>query len=89
MSATNIRPSSAGYSSSPDSPEKRLRELETLWSAINRITAIIEFTPEGIILDANDNFLKTVGYSREQVKGQHHRIFCKPEYAQSSAYQNF
>jgi methyl-accepting chemotaxis protein len=67
----------------------RLKELETLWGAINRTTAIIEFTPDGVILDANDNFLKTVGYSREQLKGQHHRILCKPEYAQSAAYQNF
>jgi methyl-accepting chemotaxis protein len=67
----------------------RLKELETLWGAINRTTAIIEFTPDGVIFDANDNFLKTVGYSREQLKGQHHRILCKPEYAQSPAYQNF
>ncbi len=72
-----------------EADSKRLSELETLWDAINRTTAIIEFTPEGVILDANDNFLKAVGYTLDQVKGQHHRIFCKPEYAQSGAYQNF
>lgn len=87
MISENLRQTS----SQPDSDllEKRVLELETLWAAINRTTGIISFTPDGVILDANENFLKTVGYSIEQLKGQHHRILCKSEYAQSSAYQNF
>ena len=89
MTSVNFRTSSDEATSSPSSPEMRIKELETLWRAINRTTAIIEFTPDGVILDANENFQKTVGYSLEQLKGQHHRILCKPEYAQSAAYQNF
>lgn len=89
MSSVTIRQSSPEADSSSETLQKRLLELETLWGAINRTTAIIKFTPEGVILDLNDNFLKTVGYSSEQLKGQHHRILCKPEYAQSADYQNF
>ncbi|MDT8371796.1 MAG: PAS domain-containing methyl-accepting chemotaxis protein [Gammaproteobacteria bacterium] len=50
--------------------------LEAAFSAINRSMAVIEFTPDGQILDANDNFLAVMGYSRNDVLGKHHRIFC-------------
>jgi len=62
-------------------------EANALLNAINRSMAVISFTPDGTILDANPNFLKTVGYSKEEVVGRHHRIFCeaeevaKPDYA--------
>ncbi|MFC0267399.1 methyl-accepting chemotaxis protein [Kushneria aurantia] len=48
-------------------------------AAIDRAQAVIEFTPEGIILDANQNFLATMGYELDDIRGQHHRIFCDPE----------
>ncbi len=50
---------------------------------------MIEFDLEGHILDANDNFLALVGYSRSEVVGQHHRMFVTPEDAKSAAYQEF
>ncbi|GAA1643766.1 PAS domain-containing protein [Actinoplanes couchii] len=57
--------------------------------AISRSQAVIEFDLDGNILDANDNFLNTVGYTRDQVVGRHHRMFVTEEDAQSSAYQKF
>ena len=57
--------------------------------AVSRTTAVIEFTPEGIILDANENFCTTTGYALEEIKGKHHRIFCEPGYAQGEEYQGF
>lgn len=57
--------------------------------AISRAQAVIEFTPTGEILTANENFLATVGYSLSEVQGKHHRIFCEPEYANSQEYQSF
>jgi methyl-accepting chemotaxis protein len=48
--------------------------------AINRSLATIEFTPQGDIIQANQNFLSTVGYSLEEVKGKHHRIFCEDKF---------
>lgn len=49
---------------------------EALVEALGQSMAVIEFTPEGVVLDANPNFLAATGYEREQVLGQHHRLFC-------------
>lgn len=57
--------------------------------ALGRSLAVIHFSPEGVILSANDNFLNAMGYRREEVIGQHHRIFCEPTYAQSAEYKEF
>lgn len=57
--------------------------------ALGRSHAVIHFTPEGIIVDANKNFLGAVGYTLDEIKGQHHRMFCDPAYAQSEDYKNF
>jgi len=57
--------------------------------ALHRAQAIIEFSPDGIILDANENFLRTVGYERRDIVGKHHRIFVRPEERESEAYRQF
>lgn len=57
--------------------------------AISRTMAVIEFTPDGTILDANENFCAAAGYPLEEIKGKHHRIFCDPAYTASSEYQAF
>ncbi|MDN3612476.1 methyl-accepting chemotaxis protein [Vibrio ostreicida] len=44
--------------------------------------AVIEFHPDGTIIDANNNFLGALGYTLEQVKHQHHRMFCFDEFYQ-------
>lgn len=64
-------------------------ELENRFEAVNRSMAIIEFTPEGIILSANHNFIQTMGYSEKEIIGQHHRIFCSDELRKSTAYADF
>ncbi len=57
--------------------------------AISRSQAVIEFDLDGNILTANDNFLNTVGYRLDEIKGQHHRIFVNNTYAESAEYQKF
>ena len=57
--------------------------------AISRSQAVIEFTPQGEILTANDNFCNTLNYSLSDIVGKHHRLFCEPAYAASSEYANF
>ena len=49
-------------------------------AALSKAQAVIEFTPDGTILDANDNFLKTMDCRLDDLKTKHHRIFCTPEY---------
>lgn len=58
-------------------------------NAINRVQAVIHFNLDGTILDANENFLKTMGYSLDEIRGKHHSMFADPAYAQSPAYKTF
>ena len=57
--------------------------------ALNRSQAIIEFTPDGTILDANENFLQTLGYSLSEIQGRHHAMFVRPEERESQSYKQF
>ncbi|WP_462157030.1 methyl-accepting chemotaxis protein [Pseudoalteromonas sp. GB56] len=64
-------------------------ELEGQVDAIGRSQAVIEFDLSGNILTANDNFLQTMGYQLNEIKGQHHRMFVTPEFAASAEYSDF
>lgn len=57
--------------------------------ALDRSQAVISFTLDGTILEANDNFLNAMGYTLAEVKGQHHRMFVEQTYAQSASYRDF
>lgn len=74
-----------------DVTEQKLKttDLEGKLKAIGKSQAAIEFDLEGFVLDANENFLNTVGYTMEEIRGQHHRIFCDPAYASSADYRKF
>ena len=62
---------------------------KALVQAIERSMAVIEFSVDGTVQRANDNFLQTMGYSASEVVGRHHRQFCSPEVANSPEYGNF
>ncbi len=64
-------------------------EHENLIKALQRSTAVIEFSLDGTVLTANDHFLRPMGYTLPQIQGKHHRIFCEPEEYNSQAYKNF
>ncbi len=57
--------------------------------AISKAQAVISFDLDGTITDANDNFLETMGYSLDEVKGKHHRMFVDAEYERSADYKQF
>ena len=57
--------------------------------ALSRAQAIIEFTPSGEIVTANENFLSTLGYTLPEIQGKHHSMFCESTYVNSSDYQEF
>lgn len=65
------------------------REHESLIKALLRSTAVIEFNLSGEVITANDRFLSAMGYTLDQVKGKHHRLFCEPAEYNSSEYQDF
>ena len=60
-----------------------------LVKAIERSMAVVEFTPDGTVLRANDNFLDLMGYGAGEVVGQHHRMFCEAGHAASPEYTAF
>jgi methyl-accepting chemotaxis protein len=64
-------------------------DTKSIVAALNASQAVIEFTPAGDILTANDNFLKAMGYSLADITGRHHSLFCEPAYAASDAYRGF
>ena len=69
--------------------QEQLLEQQGFYDAVHGSVATITFSPDGTVLAANDLFLNVVGFSASEVVGQHHRIFCDKQYAQSSAYQQF
>ncbi|MBX9407121.1 PAS domain-containing methyl-accepting chemotaxis protein [Pseudomonas baetica] len=77
------------YSSDLTRTIEASREHENLIGALVRSTALIEFDLNGNVLNANERFLSSMGYSLAQIKGKHHRMFCTPEEYNSAEYQNF
>ncbi|MBB3677062.1 methyl-accepting chemotaxis protein [Modestobacter versicolor] len=67
----------------------RNAEIEARVNAVDRAQAVIEFDLEGNVLAANDNFLRTMGYSRREVIGHHHSEFCDDDYIRSPEYRDF
>jgi methyl-accepting chemotaxis protein len=58
-------------------------------AAIQSSQAVIEFNMDGTIITANENFLKTLGYSLGEIQGKHHRMFVEPAERESAAYREF
>ncbi len=71
--------------------EEKLRQIDQQGQmvAISRSSAVIEFTLDGTIVTANDNFLGAIGYELKEIQGKHHSMFVTPEYRQSAEYQSF
>ena len=64
-------------------------KIKEITNALSKVQAVIEFNLDGTIITANDNFLNTLGYSLDEIKGKHHRMFCEAAYANSQEYANF
>ncbi|MBI5130402.1 MAG: PAS domain-containing methyl-accepting chemotaxis protein [Rhodopseudomonas palustris] len=58
-------------------------------AAANRSQAVIEFNMDGTVRTANENFLRTLGYSLEEIQGKNHSMFVEPEFRDSPAYREF
>jgi PAS domain S-box-containing protein len=69
--------------------EELIAETKGVLSGINATMATVEFTPQGEILNANENFLKVMNYSLSEIKGKHHRMFVSDEILHSEEYNTF
>jgi methyl-accepting chemotaxis protein len=61
--------------------------LAALMAAVSKVQAIIWFKPDGTIQDANENFLKTTGYTLAEIVGRHHRMFMPAGAADTAEYR--
>ena len=77
--------------SATDITEQKLQNADYTGqlAAIGKAQAVIEFSLEGRILTANPNFLNAVGYSIDEIRGQHHSLFVDPVDRQSADYRIF
>ena len=64
-------------------------ELADRMAAISRSQAVISFNLDGTVIDANENFLNTMGVTLAEVQGKHHSGFVDPVEAQSAEYKDF
>lgn len=74
-----------------DVTARKLKDIETesVLSAVRKSQGVIEFNMDGSVITANDKFLDIIGYSLEEIKGKHHRIFCEESYSKSDEYKEF
>jgi methyl-accepting chemotaxis protein len=64
-------------------------DLKGKVDAIGRSQAMIEFNLDGTVVTANENFLKTLGYTLDEIRGKHHSLFVEPAYRESPEYRAF
>lgn len=69
--------------------QSKQSDIQAKLEALDRSQAVIEFSMDGMVLTANQNFLRAVGYSLEQIRGKHHSQFVPAEDRSSSAYRQF
>ncbi|EAC1839865.1 PAS domain-containing protein [Campylobacter lari] len=69
--------------------EQSNQSFQDILNAISKTMAMIEFQTDGTIISANENFLKTMNYSLDEIKGKHHSMFCLPEVVKSQRYGDF
>lgn len=65
------------------------KDIEAKFAALNKSQAVIEFKLDGTILSANENFLSTLGYKLDEIKGKHHSMFVEPSFRDSAEYRAF
>lgn len=77
------------FASDITAQKQEAMETKGMIQAISRSQAVISFNLDGTILEANENFLSALGYTMDEIRGQHHRKFVDPQEAAGTEYQAF
>ncbi|AVG16683.1 PAS domain-containing methyl-accepting chemotaxis protein [Chromobacterium sp. TRC.1.1.SA] len=72
-----------------ETTQHSLAQVHSRLAAIERSMAVIEFSANGDIVQANDNFLNAMGYRADEIVGRNHRMFCPPSFANGADYREF
>jgi methyl-accepting chemotaxis protein len=67
----------------------RTSDFEGRVKAIDRGQAVVEFDLDGKVITANENYLRVMGFTLREIIGQHHSMFCSPDYVVSPEYRDF
>ncbi|MCY2975828.1 MAG: PAS domain-containing methyl-accepting chemotaxis protein [Planctomycetota bacterium] len=67
----------------------RVADFEGQIAAVSKSQTVVEYNLDGTVLKANDNFLRTLGYSFDEIKGRSHSMFVTDSERQSPAYREF
>jgi len=81
-------PATNGVVATVEPTTEQLKQA-AIMDSLNRSQAVIEFKPDGTILQANANFLGALGYTADEIVGKHHSLFVDPDFAKSVRYANF
>ncbi|GKT24273.1 PAS domain-containing methyl-accepting chemotaxis protein [Acidovorax sp. SUPP3334] len=68
---------------------RQAAETKGKLDAIGLSQAVIEFSVDGSILTANPNFLRTMGYTLDEIRSRHHSMFCDPAFVKTQVYRDF
>ncbi len=79
----------ATAASTPKITAEELSNLRGQIAAISKVQAVIEFNLDGTIITANANFLNALGYTLDEIQGQHHAMFVEPTTRDSAEYAQF
>jgi len=77
------------FASDVSAQKLKTADFEGQIEAIGKSQAVIEFDMEGMVLNANANFLGALGYSLGEIRGRHHSLFVPPDQRDSEAYRAF
>ncbi|MFY9675637.1 MAG: PAS domain-containing protein [Terriglobales bacterium] len=77
------------YASDITEQKMRIADNDGQMAAISKALGIIEFGMDGMVHNANENFLRALGYSLDEIKGKHHGILVDEAYRQSPEYKEF
>lgn len=58
-------------------------------AAIDRSQVMVEYSVDGMVLNANGNFLDAIGYEMDELRGRHHDMFVAPDLRDSSDHAAF
>ena len=67
----------------------RNADIEGQLAAISKAQAVVEFKLDGTVITANENFLKLMGYTLDEIKGRHHNMFVDNAYRAGPEYKEF
>ena len=61
----------------------------TMLNVLNKAQAVVEYTADGVIQNANSKFQEITGYDESDLIGSHHKTLCTSSEKKSEAYSEF